>query len=223
MKSFVYTLFAVVFSLIAILILSLNQITFNEDIYPVVLLKDRIGYNVINVDGVDVFYDNGIVINETLPHPNLSLKLYQLSLFYKDFYKCKVEFNSEDLLSLIGSINYTQPSLNSTEIYFNSPNVYVKIKCNCSKLNVSTENSTTYYTIEIYNNSGKIYSLSGNYSGEISSTNFDFKFYKNKIYLSGKLVGEYRINAMRTIFLSSLNYSINCKKSTINSNIVVRV
>ena len=223
MKAFIYTLLAIVFSLGAILIFYLSPTTLSYDYYPIVLLKDRISYNVLSLDGLTIDYSNGILIHEELPHKNLSLRLSYLSLFYDRFSKYEVIFPDVELLNLTGPINYSQIYYNDTNVSFNSSYVKIIVRCNCNNVSTSIENSTTHYQIYIENSSGVIYSLDGNYSGLIKCENMSLKFRPSSFEVSGDLIGNYWINSSRGIFLSNLNYTIIYRENKIQSLMRLRI
>ena len=223
MRGFVYTLIALIFSLVAISILFMSQGYSFYDSYPIYLLEDRIGYNVLNVNGISIDYQNGILFSENFPHTNLSIQLKKLELFYDDFTKYKVKFENQQYLKLYGPINYTQISNNESKIDFNSNNVSVSIKSNCNLVNSNYSNGTTYYDISIYNSSGKVYSLSGKYKGYINCTSFKFNFNNNYLNFNGSGNVTYHFNISRGLILSNINYTILYKENNINSKIKVRI
>ena len=223
MKGFIYTLTALMISLVAIAILFFGQTSSFEDSYPLYLIQDRLGYNILNVNGLDIDYDNGIVFHEKFPHVNLSIQLKKLQLFYDDFTDYKINFDDISYLKLVGPINYTQISDNESKIYFDSNKVSIFIYSNCSSIISNYSSGNVNYDIYIYNGSGIVYHLEGNYTGSINCTYFNFQFKDNYVDYKGVGVVEYKFNVSRGILLSNIKYIINYRGSSIASFARIRI
>ena len=219
MRGFIYTLVSLLFIVISIAILLLSQSNYYQDSYSNKLLIHYLNENAINVLGIDIYYDNGTIINETLPLPNETVAFYSLEDFYYRFDNLNVSIDPTNFISFTGPVNYTHLNLSSTKIEFPT-NASVKVNCTCTNLSTSFTSGTHYYDITLITSNGT-YHFSGYISGEIKSNELNATFGNGTIFVNGVGALSYKFPEVGT-FLSNINYSISIGGQLIEGYLKVR-
>ncbi len=204
MKAFIYTLTATLFVAIALTVLLIVSNSYYKDNYSNTLLVKYLGINTLNAIGVNIYYDNGTVIEEKFPHKDASEVFDKIKFYYSKYEGVDLNLTLFGPLEINGPVNYTHE--NSTIIKFDGD---AEITINCGDCNV-TENLTvgsTHYKIKIVT-SNQTYNYDGDYNGVINSSNFELNLYDSKFELIGdNITASYRFPVEGT-FLSNIRYSI---------------